>query len=420
MKAEVVFASLYIGYMLNIFAKRCVTFALPDIIKSEGFSKDDLGMILSGQMLAYAIGKFVAGLLIDSVSPALVLSLGYICSGVTVLLFASVPKSMWLYALLWILNGFATSPAWPSSAVIMKKWFSPEQFGTAWSLLSTSINMAGTLGPLLTAFLATYSGWRSSLLLPGSLLLGFGFLTLIFMKNAPEGSSHEHLDKGKPKASDTMSKRDLFWLPGYRGICFTYLIISTVQFGTMQWGPVYLVQDLGHSIIVGNSFISSLEIGGICGSVIAGYSSDHFLTKWKSRKLASRFSRQYVIGLFALGLAIFLNLLKTCVTSSSSMIWINIIGFGIGMTLYGPISVLGLAAMECAPEKMAGTAHAVVCLFSNFGQTISGYPLSLLLTWISWQSACMIQMIFVIQVAVYLLVNTTYSFKQASSSPKSD
>ncbi|XP_052211852.1 glucose-6-phosphate exchanger SLC37A4-like isoform X3 [Dreissena polymorpha] len=336
MKAEVVFASLYIGYMLNIFAKRCVTFALPDIIKSEGFSKDDLGMILSGQMLAYAIGKFVAGLLIDSVSPALVLSLGYICSGVTVLLFASVPKSMWLYALLWILNGFATSPAWPSSAVIMKKWFSPEQFGTAWSLLSTSINMAGTLGPLLTAFLATYSGWRSSLLLPG------------------------------------------------------------------------------------NSFISSLEIGGICGSVIAGYSSDHFLTKWKSRKLASRFSRQYVIGLFALGLAIFLNLLKTCVTSSSSMIWINIIGFGIGMTLYGPISVLGLAAMECAPEKMAGTAHAVVCLFSNFGQTISGYPLSLLLTWISWQSACMIQMIFVIQVAVYLLVNTTYSFKQASSSPKSD
>jgi OPA family glycerol-6-phosphate transporter-like MFS transporter 4 len=50
------------------------------------------------------------------------------------------------------------------------QWFKDEQYGTAWSVLSTSMNVAGTLGPLIAAFIITYSSWRYSLLLPGTVL----------------------------------------------------------------------------------------------------------------------------------------------------------------------------------------------------------------------------------------------------------
>ena len=47
------------------------------------------------------------------------------------------------------------------------------------------------------------------------------------------------------------SRRELFELPGYTGVCLTYCVTCTVQYSVLQWGPVYLVNDLGHTILTG-------------------------------------------------------------------------------------------------------------------------------------------------------------------------
>ena len=49
-----------------------------------------------------------------------------------------------------------------------------------------------------------------------------------------------------------ISRIGLFKLPGYAGICLTYGTISVIQYGCLQWGPLYLVQDKKHSVITGN------------------------------------------------------------------------------------------------------------------------------------------------------------------------
>ena len=43
MKQNLVFAILYVGYFLNVYIKRSVTFALPEIAKSEELDKNQLG-----------------------------------------------------------------------------------------------------------------------------------------------------------------------------------------------------------------------------------------------------------------------------------------------------------------------------------------------------------------------------------------
>lgn len=45
--------------------------------------------------------------------------------------------------------------------------------------------------------------------------------------------------------------------------------------------------------------------------------------------------------------------------------WIDLIGFGLGLTIYGPISIYGVTAIECAPSEMAGTSHAFASLFAT-------------------------------------------------------
>ena len=48
-----------------------------------------------------------------------------------------------------------------------------------------------------------------------------------------------------------ISRLGLFKLPGYAGICLTYGVVSLIQYGVLQWGPLYLVQNKKHSIITG-------------------------------------------------------------------------------------------------------------------------------------------------------------------------
>ena len=53
------------------------------------------------------------------------------------------------------------------------------------------------------------------------------------------------------QAETKISRIGLFKLPGYAGICLTYGSISVIQYGCLQWGPLYLVQDKRHTVITG-------------------------------------------------------------------------------------------------------------------------------------------------------------------------
>lgn len=82
------------------------------------------------------------------------------------------------------------------------QWFEPSQFGTWWSILSTSMNLAGGLGPILVTVLAQTYSWRSTLALSGVLCVVVSFLCLVLIRNEPADVGLRNLDptpsKGKP------------------------------------------------------------------------------------------------------------------------------------------------------------------------------------------------------------------------------
>jgi len=44
---------------------------------------------------------------------------------------------------------------------------------------------------------------------------------------------------------------------------------------------------------------------------------------------------------------------------------ITLIGFMIGFSVYGPVSLYGVMAIEAAPTHLSGTSHAIVALACN-------------------------------------------------------
>ncbi|XP_062609643.1 glucose-6-phosphate exchanger SLC37A4-like [Saccostrea cucullata] len=95
----------------------------------------------------------------------------------------------------------------------------------------------------------------------------------------------------------------------------------------------------------------------------------------------------------------------------------TMVGFVIGLSIYGPISLFGVIAMETAPDGIAGTAHAIAAIFSNVGLMLAGYPLSCIASLVDWHTAFLLVASLVIAMVTYLLLKlqTELSgFKSAS------
>ncbi|XP_045432139.1 glucose-6-phosphate exchanger SLC37A4 isoform X1 [Pipistrellus kuhlii] len=279
----VIFAAMYGGYSLYYFNRKTFSFVMPSLVEEVPLDKDDLGLITSSQSAAYAISKFVSGVLSDQMSARWLFSSGLLLVGLVNVAF-SWSSTVSAFAALWFLNGLAQGLGWPPCGKVLRKWFEPSQFGTWWAILSTSMNLAGGLGPILATVLAQSYSWRSTLALSGALCVAVSFLCLLLIRNEPADVGLRNLDptpsKGKKGSVKEESTLQELLLSPYLWVLSTgYLVVFGVKTCCTDWGQFFLIQEKGQSALVGSSYMSALEVGGLVGSIAAGYLSDQAMAK---------------------------------------------------------------------------------------------------------------------------------------------
>uniref|UniRef100_A0A8D1J167 Solute carrier family 37 member 4 n=1 Tax=Sus scrofa TaxID=9823 RepID=A0A8D1J167_PIG len=347
----VIFSAMFGGYSLYYFNRKTFSFVMPSLVEEIRLDKDDLGLITSSQSAAYAISKFVSGVLSDQMSARWLFSSGLLLVGLVNVIF-SWSSTVPVFAALWFLNGLAQGLGWPPCGKILRKWFEPSQFGTWWAILSTSMNLAGGLGPILATILAQSYSWRSTLALSGALCVVVSFLCLLLIHNEPADVGLRNLDpipskgkKGSSKEESTL--QELLLTPYLWVLSIGYLVVFGVKTCCTDWGQFFLIQEKGQSALVGSSYMSALEVGGLVGSIAAGYLSDRAMAK----------------------------------------LWILVLGAVFGFSSYGPIALFGVIANESAPPNLCGTSHAIVGLMANVGGFLAGLPFSTIAKHYSWSTA---------------------------------
>ena len=70
--------------------------------------------------MAYAISKFLGGVLSDRISSRFLFSSGLLMSGIATIAFAG-SNSITAFAALWFLNGFAQGAGWPACAKVLRQ-----------------------------------------------------------------------------------------------------------------------------------------------------------------------------------------------------------------------------------------------------------------------------------------------------------
>jgi PREDICTED: glucose-6-phosphate translocase isoform 1 len=76
-------------------------------------------LISSSQNVAYAISKFVGGILSDQISSRYLFSIGLISSGLFTIFF-SYSDSLLFFVFLWFMNGLAQGCGWPACAKLLR------------------------------------------------------------------------------------------------------------------------------------------------------------------------------------------------------------------------------------------------------------------------------------------------------------
>lgn len=380
-----VFYSMYIGYTLFYFTRKSFTFAMPGMIGDLGFDKSELGVLGTVLALSYAVSKFLSGMLSDKSSLRYFMSLGLILTGVFNLFFG-LSSSIVLFSVCLCFNGLFQGWGAPPCAKLLTYWYSKTERGRWWGFWNTSHNIGGALIPVLCAIAIQMFGWRYAMYLPGVMAILGGLFIMNRLRDKPKELGLPSIEKFHNDYDDENDKGDeekdlslkeilvehilknkFMWV-----LAFSFFFVYIIREAVFTWVQIYLMESKGYALLAAGSCVSWFEIGGIFGSLVAGWMSD---TLFKGKRVP-------VNIIFCVG--IIFSLIALWMAPSASLFLVSSIIFLIGFLIFGPQMLIGMAAAEIAHKEAAGTATGFVGFFAYLGAATAGYPVAKVTEGFGW------------------------------------
>ncbi|MBM7855992.1 OPA family glycerol-3-phosphate transporter-like MFS transporter [Desulfohalotomaculum tongense] len=369
-----VFAGIFIGYAGYYLVRKNFALAIP-YLQQQGFSKGELGVVLSALSIAYGISKFVMGNVSDRSNPRYFMAAGLLLSAAVSLMYGIIPAvtaSIPLMFVLMFANGWFQGMGWPPSGRTMTHWFSVTERGTKVAIWNVAHNIGGgIIAPLASLGIAIFATWKSIFFFPAMIAILVAIFILLTLRDTPQSCGLPPIeeyrndypnDNVEDRETELTAKEILFkyvlnnkyvWYIALANV-FVYLI----RYGVVDWAPTYLTEVKGFTHDSSRWSYFLYEYAGIPGTLLCGWLSDKL---FKGRR--APIGIIYMIGVAAAVLIYWLN------PAGNPMID-NIALIMIGFLIYGPVMLIGLFALDLVPKKAAGTAAGLTGLFGYLGGSV--------------------------------------------------
>lgn len=274
-----VYFSTYIG-RLNYSA------GLSEIIRAEGFSKGQAGMIGTGFFFAYGVGQLISGFLGDRLSPKKMVLTGMSVSGICNLAMAAAhdPGTM---AGLWCFNGLFQSFIWSPMIRLMYEYYQTETRMRACVSLNSSVPVGTMAAYGVTAAVIWLSGWRMMFVLSGAVLLAVSALWAAGMSyveryavnhgipeavKPPGGVRNQKGEKGR----DRIGFKSLILESGFLFLMIALFVQGALKDGVTTWVPTYISETYGVSAIIAITTTMIIPVFNLAGVFLASYANSHW------------------------------------------------------------------------------------------------------------------------------------------------
>ncbi len=351
-----------------------------------GFSKAQIGSIITTALLAYACGQIVNGLLADRLGGKRAMLIGAAGTIVMNVVFgiASFWGLLWLFVLIRGIDGYMQAFGSPGMVKINAAWFRHTERGGFAGIFGFMINLGRfgifKLGPALLAGF-TFLGliripplhWRWLFWVPAGIALVIGASMALIVKNTPEEANFPPVNPEEETGGQVQVKIfDVFKIivtnPVIWIVACAYACTGSVRQSLDQWFPRFLheVHHMDYQSAQFQLVAFSIPFVASAGSLISGFISDKVFSGRRAPVAAGLYFLETLVILFAAQFH-----------SANAAIFFLIL---ISLTANATHSILGTAAaMDIGGAKMAGFASGVIDSFQYFGGSLAGYFLGALL-----------------------------------------
>lgn len=411
---------LMIGYALFYFVRKNFSITMPALELELGISKAKLGLFLTLNGVIYGLSRFVNGFLADRVSRKKMMAAGLLLSAVVNILIGLSPEMNGIFNFLdaegkataglvvfigslWLINGYTQGMGYPPCGSLMAHWIKPSELATKQSIWNSSHSIGAGLVALLcgTLILQYYSfaAWQWCFFVPaglaiiGAALLFFGLRDTPASVGLPDPESMDENapvkevvqeDEGFTKlAYQKLVKKMVFRNPVIWILAVANFCVYVIRFTILDWGATFLTQDRGLSIQVASTVVASSEIvGGIIGTLLAGWATDKFFK--------SRAQRTCLLGLIGATICFLIFWLLPKGMNVLAIASIIMASFFV----YMPQALIGIACSNHATKRAAASANGVAGIFGYASTTVSGLLFGALADAYGWNSVFEVSIIF--------------------------
>jgi MFS transporter, OPA family, glycerol-3-phosphate transporter len=373
----------FIGLLYTSFymCRYNLSLANKSISSQYGFSREQMGYIITTALLAYAFGQIINGLLADRIGGKRAMLIGAAGTVVMNILFgvASFAGLLGLFIAIRGIDGYLQAFGAPGMVKINAAWFGHRERGRFSGIFGFMINLGRigifTLGPaLLTGF--GFLGllqippmhWRWLFWAPSIICAVAATAMALTAKDTPEeagwvGVIADDSARGADgvRAEFGQVFRAIVTNPVVWVTACAYACTGAVRQSVDQWFPRYM-QDSYKVDLNSTSFYTVavlIPVVASAGSLLSGYASD-IVFKGRRAPVAAI--------LYFLETAIIL-LAAQFHTVKSAILFLALISF----TANSTHSILGSAApMDIGGRRFAGFALGLIDSFQYFGGSLAG------------------------------------------------
>ena len=281
-----IFESAFLAYATYYLVRNNFAPVSKEIGAALLYDKVMIGNILAGTAIAYGIGKLVMGYFADRSDARKYIATGMFLTACCNFLFSGT-TSYHSQMVLWTLNGFVQGMGYGPCARGLSHWYSVKERGTIFGVWNTAHCIGGGVAGYLAAACAQYWGWRSAFYVPGAIALLCSIYLFWRMRDTPQSEGlppveeykHDWPPEEKERHEKELTFREIFlqyilpnkmlWL-----LAFANIFVYIARYAMVDWGPTYLKEVKGASLLGGGLSTLVIEFSGAAGMIVMGWFSD--------------------------------------------------------------------------------------------------------------------------------------------------
>jgi len=360
-------------YMFAYTGRLNMGLAIPLMIKEFGWTKAQLGVLVSTLFWAYAFGQLINGRLGEIFGVKGFIFIGAILSVVANIVL-SFQDSLLAMTVIWGLNGYFQSMLFAPGVSLATRWWPSKRRGFAVGIVSGSAAVAQIIVWMcvLAAFALTPEwGWRAAfrfpLLLFAIVAIAFWFLAKqnpgeVDLKDYEEDPEAKVLEQSYATVIKEKGKLypyfALFRNWTFPVWCLIIILMSFARYSMVTWITVYFVEMFKVNIKIGILFTLALPLGMAFGTFMWPYLSDKVFNKNRAIGI--------VIGTSVGAVIVFLlPRLDTLTGAQIAVFLLGVIPLGIG-------GLVWTYATDIGTRAFSGTAVGVLDWLAYIGAALQG------------------------------------------------